>query len=79
MKQILLLCLLAGAVGCCKPKTVYVPVPCPKPILPPRPVAPIKTLKADDSVEHERKLWLATVQAYEAYWVALEKLLEAYQ
>ena len=63
----------------CKPQIQYVPVPCPEPPQIQRPVLPITTLKPEDSMEKERQLWLATVQALDSYCKQLEDILSGYR
>ena len=65
--------------ACCKPKVEYVAVPCPVPPLLQRPALPITTLKPTDSIERERVLWVATVQAQDIYIDQLEKIMDAYR
>ena len=68
-------------VGCAKPipQTTYVPVPCPTPPIVTRPELPIKDLKLDDTIEMERKLWLATIQVLTGYCKQLETILDGYR
>ena len=63
----------------CKPKVIYVPVPCPEPPMIQRPALPISGLKPDDSIERERTLWVATVEVMDGYAKQLEKLLDGYR
>jgi hypothetical protein len=80
MKILLALSTILWIGGCTRsPQTVYVPVPCPQPPLVARPSLPIQTLQPGDSVERERILWWATVEALMGYSKTLETLLDGYR
>jgi len=67
------------AVGCCKPKTVYITVPCPAPPVIARPALPMNALKPEDTIERERILLVATIQVLLGHCDQLEVLLDAYR
>ena len=73
--------ILVLLVGCgsvpIAPKVVEVPVPveCPKPAKPERPVLPITTLQAEDSPGLVIKAYAASVKALQGYAESLEELL----
>lgn len=78
MKRALALSILLIGFGC-KPKIVYVQTPCPPPPQVQPPILPITTLKPTDTIERERVLWVATVEALDSYCKQLEAILNGYR
>jgi hypothetical protein len=62
------------------PKTVQVPVPikCPTPKIPPKPVLPISQLNPNDSPDVVVKAYVASITLLEGYNIELIRILRSY-